>query len=93
LSSKLSGWAEVTHPFHPLRGQRFKILKVRSYAGVDTLILSEKSRGSFAISLDWTDRAAPRANTDEVILDFHCLLKISEIADHCRKSKKKVFDK
>ncbi|HXJ95558.1 MAG TPA: DUF5372 family protein, partial [Terriglobia bacterium] len=32
------GWAEISHPFHPLRGQRFEVLKKRRVAGVDTLI-------------------------------------------------------
>jgi hypothetical protein len=41
------GWAEIRHPFHPLRGQRFEVLKKRRLAGVDTLILRESTYGSF----------------------------------------------
>ncbi|WP_420800209.1 DUF5372 family protein, partial [Paraburkholderia tagetis] len=26
------GWAEIRHPFHPLRGQRFSVLKARRVA-------------------------------------------------------------
>jgi hypothetical protein len=53
------GWAEIRHPFHPLRGQRFEVLKKRRLAGVDTLILRECQRGSFSIAREWTDWADP----------------------------------
>jgi hypothetical protein len=53
------GWAEIRHPFHPLRGQRFEVLKKRRIAGVDTLILRECQRGSFSIAREWTDWADP----------------------------------
>ncbi len=53
------GWAEIRHPFHPLRGKRFEVLKKRRVAGVDTLILREFERGSFSIVREWTDWADP----------------------------------
>ncbi len=53
------GWAEIRHPFHPLRGQRFPILKARRFVGVDTLILRELDRGTFSIAREWTDWADP----------------------------------
>jgi Family of unknown function (DUF5372) len=53
------GWAEIRHPFHPLRSQRFEVLKKRRVAGVDTLILRESKRGSFSIAREWTDWADP----------------------------------
>ena len=53
------GWAEICHPFHPLRGQRFLVLKERRVAGVDTVILRNTERGSFAVGKQWTDRATP----------------------------------
>jgi len=37
-------------PFHPLRGQRFEVLKKRRVTGVDTLILRECKYGSFSIA-------------------------------------------
>jgi hypothetical protein len=51
------GWAEISHPFHPLRGQRFEVLKERRVAGVDTLILRELERGTFSVAREWTDWA------------------------------------
>jgi hypothetical protein len=55
------GWAEIRHPFHRLRGQRFEVLKARRLAGVDTLILREFERGSFSVAREWTDWADPSA--------------------------------
>ena len=53
------GWTEIRHPFHPLRGQRFEVLKKRRVAGVDTLILRDPEYGSFSIAREWTDWADP----------------------------------
>ena len=53
------GWAEIRHPFHPLRGQRFQVLKERRSAGIDTLLLREQDRGTFSIAREWTDWADP----------------------------------
>jgi hypothetical protein len=59
-----SGCAEITHPFHPLKGQSFVILKSRSVAGVKTLVLQGSSRGTFAVPKEWTDQADPCASLD-----------------------------
>jgi hypothetical protein len=53
------GWATITHPFHPLRTQRFKVLKTRRVAGVDTLILRHPDRGSYTVVQEWTDWGLP----------------------------------
>jgi hypothetical protein len=53
------GWAEIRHPFHPLHGQRFQVLKARRAAGIDTLLLRELDRGTFSIAREWTDWADP----------------------------------
>jgi hypothetical protein len=53
------GWAEIRHPFHPLRGQRFQVLKARRIAGIDTLLVRELDRGTFSIAREWTDWADP----------------------------------
>ena len=59
VHSSSLGWAEISHPFHPLRGQRFEVLKKRRIAGVDTLILRELERGTLSIPREWTDWADP----------------------------------
>jgi hypothetical protein len=53
------GSAEVVHPFHPLHGQRFVVLKVRTVSGVETLSLRHTDLGSFAMPREWTDWARP----------------------------------
>jgi Family of unknown function (DUF5372) len=53
------GWAEISHPYHPLRCQQFRVLKQRRLAGVDTLVLRECERGSFSVAREWTDWADP----------------------------------
>ena len=59
VHSSACGWAEIVHPFHPLRGRRFEVLKKRRRAGVDTLILRELERGTLSIPREWTDWADP----------------------------------
>ncbi|MFL6416597.1 MAG: DUF5372 family protein [Bryobacteraceae bacterium] len=50
---------EIRHPFHPLRGQRFEVLKVRRVAGIDTLLVRNLDHASFSIAREWTDWADP----------------------------------
>ena len=57
------GWATITHPFHPLRSQRFEVLKTRRIAGTDTLILRHPDRGSYTVAREWTDWGLPGAST------------------------------
>jgi hypothetical protein len=60
-SSTPSGWAEITHPFHPRRHQRFKVLKAKRISGVCILSLQDPSAGVFSIPREWTDLADPSA--------------------------------
>jgi uncharacterized protein DUF5372 len=77
------GWALITHPFHPLAGQRFAILKLRKIAGQEVLSLYDQKRGSLAIPRAWTDQAEPSpfAGLPEPapILDVRCLLKLHQL--------------
>ena len=77
------GWAVITHPFHPLAGQRFAILKVRKIAGQDVLSLYDETRGSLTMPRAWTDQAEPSlyAGLPEPAprLDVRCLLKLHEL--------------
>lgn len=79
------GWAEIRHPFHPLKGQRFLVLKQRRVAGVDTLILRSSERGSFAVAKEWTDRATPSPyealGTTPGRLDAQCLLDLVALVE------------
>ena len=78
------GWAEIRHPFHPLRGQSFLILKQRRVAGVDTLVLRGLDRGSFTVARDWTDRADPCPyQTSDLAprFDVSLLLELAELLE------------
>lgn len=90
LSNPSLGWALITHPFHPLKGQRLAILKIRKVAGQEVLSLYDDKRGSLPIPRDWTDQAllSPHAGLIEPapILDARCLLKLQELVRAATKS-------
>jgi Family of unknown function (DUF5372) len=71
----------ITHPFHPLVGQRFAILKVRKIAGQDVLSLYDEKRGSLTMPRAWTDQAepSPYAGLPAPRFDVRCLLKLHEL--------------
>jgi hypothetical protein len=77
------GWALITHPFHPLKGQRLAILKIRKVAGREVFSLYDDQRGSLPIPRDWTDQAVPSAGESLIgpapILDARCLLKLHDL--------------
>lgn len=85
------GWAEIRHPFHPLRGQRFEVLKKRRVAGVDTLILRELERGSFSVAREWTDWADPTLcdslGLSPQLLDAQSLLELVTLLEVLTQSK------
>ncbi len=53
----------VTHPFHPLRGQRLAVLFERRWPGGLLLVCEGGPLGSIGIPEDATDRAPDRAST------------------------------
>jgi Family of unknown function (DUF5372) len=77
------GWALITHPFHPLKGQRFAIRKIRKVAGREVFSLYDEQRGSLPIPRDWTDQAVLSADAGLIepapILDARCLLKLHDL--------------
>jgi hypothetical protein len=84
------GLAEVCHPYHPLRGQRFPVLKTRRVAGIDTLILAHVERGSFSIAREWTDWGTPSANNSQETtahyFDLGMLLQLTTLIDQLANS-------
>ncbi len=92
-NSSPSEWAEITHPFHPLRGQCFPISKTMCVSGVDTLVLRTSSGEAFAIARDWTDHAEPSPLTAPTILDGECLLDLATLLESLSQAAKKELDK
>jgi Family of unknown function (DUF5372) len=77
------GWAEIQHPFHPLRGQSFPVLKKRRVSGVDTLILQGLQHGTFCVAREWTNWADP--STHDVLplrLNIGSLLDLVQLLEH-----------
>ena len=76
------GSAEIVHPFHPLRGQRFAVLKVRLVSSAETLSLRHPDLGSFAMPREWTDWAPPDQQagvcTAPLVVDAFGLLELAE---------------
>jgi Family of unknown function (DUF5372) len=79
------GWAEVTHPFHPLRGQRFVVLKLRRVSGVEMLSLRHTDLGSFAMIREWTDWAPPGIHSTPpataLVIDVFGLVALAELVE------------
>ena len=63
-----SGSVKITHPFHPLRGKSFVVLKARFVRGVECLVLKGSASGTFAVPRDWTNHARPDAYRDADVL-------------------------
>lgn len=77
------GFAEIQHPFHPLRGKSFEVLKRRQVADVPTLILRNPGAGTFAVAEEWTDWGWPyEAGRQPALLDAHLLLRLVDLIDH-----------
>jgi hypothetical protein len=85
------GFAEIRHPFHPLKGQRFEVLKRRRVAGCDTLMLRRPDLGSFAVAREWTDWADPSAEGVAGLplqrFDVESLLELATLVAQCSTSK------
>jgi hypothetical protein len=79
----LSGSAQITHPFHPLKGQTFPILQSKRISGKDLLFLRGTDRGTFAVPREWTDQADPSplaaVGLPPTILEARCLLALVEL--------------
>src|SRR5215472_10989037 len=87
------GLTEITHPFHPLRGQRFIVLKVRKVSGVEILSLRHTEMGSLAIRRDWTDWGPPGTSVEPIIgqrsllVDTLGLLALAELVGSLKRKK------
>ncbi len=86
------GWAVITHPFHPRRGERFRILKARTCAGRPTLIMEGGECGTFSVLREWTDQERPSGlpeGKEGAILAAGALLGLAALLATGRDTKKK----
>jgi len=89
--SQTLGWAEITHPFHPLRGRRFIVLKLRKVSGVEILSLRHAEMGSLAVRREWTDWAAPGTSREPIggqqplLIDAPGLLALADLVSSLKR--------
>ena len=76
------GWVEIQHPFHPLRGQSFPVLKKRRLAGVDTLVLQGLEHGTFCVAREWTNWADPSLEVSARRVSVSSLFELVELLEH-----------
>jgi hypothetical protein len=86
------GSVEVTHPFHPLRGQKFSVLKLRTVSGVATLSVRHPDLGSFAIRADWTDWSVSNTppGSQSLVIDAFGLTELAEIVESLGRGSKRA---
>lgn len=66
----------VTHPFHPLAGQRLRVLFERRLAGGLALSCEGGPLGSLMLPLVWTDRGPAAASAP---LSYEVLVELAEV--------------
>jgi hypothetical protein len=78
----LLDYVEIIHPFHPLKGQRFEVLKRGPIAGKETLTLKDSAGETFSVQKDWTDCSElAQMPLPQVFLKFDCLLEIAKMIE------------
>lgn len=76
----------VVHPFHPLRSQRFEVLKQRRLGGAETLIIRHAELGSRAIARAWTDWAeTPLEESSIQAISFDALWQLATLVTELKK--------
>ena len=84
-----SGFVEITHPFHPLKGKKFKLLRSKVVSGQELFSLQGTSYGTFSIPRSWTDKANSDyyfdANIPSPILNIQKLNELLQLISTLRK--------
>jgi len=71
----------VTHPFHPLSGQRLRVLFERKLAGGLAVSCEGGPLGSVMLPVSWTDRGLPGADAP---LTYEVLIELAGVASAVR---------
>jgi len=79
----------VTHPFHPLLGKRFLVLKVRRIGRREVLSLFDEHKGTLALPREWTDHAPPSPCSSMLaqapVLEVACLIELRNLVSMIQK--------
>ena len=85
----------VTHPHHPLRGQRVEIARIRRGNDPDLIVVAPDGRHT-AIALSSTDYESspeiPPTVTAEHLLDLDGLRRVIQLLDHLAQSGPRHLD-
>jgi hypothetical protein len=80
-----------------MRGERFRVLKLRRVSGVDTLVLEGSCLGTFSVPRAWTDQALPAPHIflgqEGCLLEFESLMGLNALLRKIGHSPKKGIDK
>jgi hypothetical protein len=81
------GFVTIIHPYHPLRGQRYEVVRIRRGADPD-VILRLVDGSHAAIALSWTDYRSEAPDTqpsaDPPLLDLNGLRRAAQLVEHMR---------
>jgi len=85
--NELSDFVEITHPFHPFRGQRHPRIASKKWEQRDHLSLAVVGRGTLYVPREWTDQADPIAYSSHgpLLLSYERLAELAEFLTHLRK--------
>jgi Family of unknown function (DUF5372) len=80
-------YVTITHPHHPLRGQRCAVVRIRR--GLDPDVIVRLSDGSHAaIAMSWTDygEGPPQEHSDQALplLDLQGLRQVAHLIEQLR---------
>ena len=82
------GWATITHPFHPLRGQRVEVVRMRRGGSEPELIIRLPDGLHTPVAMSLTDYATPPelnpAPGPLPLLDVEGLRQMVQLIDHLR---------
>jgi hypothetical protein len=82
-SSPLSESIVVTHPFHPLVGERLAVLFEKNRPGSERVLVCEGGpAGRVTLPVGWTDRAPARQNHRLAIEGLADLVELAAALEH-----------
>ena len=89
-----SVWTEITHPYHPFRGKRLRVLKTKKISGEETVILEGTERGTISVLREWTDLSDPsneiNSGLEQPALSVRKLIELAELVELLEKRLEKI---
>ena len=90
-SHRYLGYVTITHPFHPLKGERLKVLSSKTFNKRDILSLQNLCGSMLSVPREWTDKADPDPYRscpgyleDPPVLSFMHLMELTDLLSGLR---------